>query len=260
MAYDTIRVENKGKTAVLRLNRPEVRNAFDAAMVREVRQAFESFQTDAGVRCVVVTGEGGSFCSGVDLRWLGAGQDLPREEHEAQTLEISRMFRSIYDLDKPVLAAVEGAALGGGVGFLAVADIVIASSSAVFGLSEVRIGVVPACIAPYLLLRSPQRAMLKSLFISGVRFGAEEARAAGLLDLIAEPGRALPDALAKAASLMDAAPLAQGVCKQLFRTLPGMSLDEAMRHTARVLAEIKTGNEAKKGIEAFLNKRKLDWA
>jgi methylglutaconyl-CoA hydratase len=259
MRYETIHVGTMARTAVVRLSRPEVRNAFDAVMVREVRRAFESFRADAGVRCAVITGAEGSFCSGVDLRWLGAGRDLPRKEHERQTLEISRMFRSIYDLDKPVLAAVEGAALGGGVCFLAVADIVIASASAVFGLSEVRIGVVPACIAPYLLLRSPQRAMLKRLFISGVRFGAAEARAAGLADRVVEPGRALDEALAEARALMDCAPRAQGACKRLLRELPGMTLDKAMRHTAKVLAQIKTGQEARKGIDAFLKKRKVDW-
>ncbi|MFH2204375.1 MAG: enoyl-CoA hydratase-related protein [Elusimicrobiota bacterium] len=259
MSCETIRVEQDGRTAVVWLNRPKVHNAFNDVMIRELREAFIGFAADASVRSVLLTGEGKSFCAGVDLKWLGGGREAPFEKHFAETLDLSRMFRAIYDLDKPVIAAVNGTALGGGVGFLGVADIVYAAEDAMLGLSEVKIGVVPACISPYLFIKSSQRSRLKEHFISGRRFSAAEGERAGLIDYVVARDRLLESALEKAAALRNAAPLAQGMCKQLFRDVPGMSLDEAMRHTAEVLARLRTGDEARQGIDAFFAKREIDW-
>ncbi|MBI5210645.1 MAG: enoyl-CoA hydratase/isomerase family protein [Elusimicrobia bacterium] len=259
MGYETIKLEKSGKIAEVRLNRPEVRNAFNAAMVAEVRDAFAALAADASVRCVVIAGEGPAFCAGVDLKWLGGGVDLPREKHLAETMDIARMFRAIYDLDKPVLAVVHGTTLGGGVGFLGVADIVLAAQDAVFGLSEVKIGVVPACISPYLLLRAARPSRLKELFISGRRFSAQEGHAAGLVDYVVEPAKLPQEARDMASGLLNAGPLAQATCKELFRRVPGMPLDESMRYTAEVLADLKTGPEARRGIAAFLQKKELRW-
>ncbi|MCX5794818.1 MAG: enoyl-CoA hydratase-related protein [Elusimicrobia bacterium] len=259
MEYETIKLEKRGKVAEVRLNRPEVRNAFNAAMVREVREVFAALASDASVRAVVIVGEGKSFCAGVDLKWLGGGVDLPREKHLAETMDIARMFRAIYDLDKPVLAGAQGTTLGGGVGFLGVADIVFAAQDAVFGLSEVKIGVVPACISPYLLLRAARPSRLKELFISGKRFNAQEGRSVGLVDYVVESGKLVQEVRDMASSFLDAGPRAQGVCKELFRRVPGMPLDEAMRYTAEVLADVKTGEEARRGIAAFLQKKEIRW-
>lgn len=260
MKFETLKVGITEKIAEVRFNRPAVHNAFDGTMIRELKEVFSSLATDNGVRAVIITGEGKSFCAGADLNWMGSGRDAPYEKHVEDTMELSRMFRAIYDLDKPVISAVNGTTIGGGVGFLGVSDIVIASRDAVFGLSEVGIGVVPACISPYLFLRGANPARLKEYFMSGERFKAEAAREAGLVDyIVAEPGHALDSAHEKAAMLKRAAPHAQGVCKQLFRDVPLMPLDRAMRHTAEVLAGIKTGEEARKGIEAFFAKRKIEW-
>ncbi|MFH1724332.1 MAG: enoyl-CoA hydratase-related protein [Elusimicrobiota bacterium] len=259
MAFETLTIETAEKTAVVRLNRPKVHNAFNAEMIGELRRLFSELAADEGVRRVILTGEGKSFCAGADLKWLGSGRDAPYERHVAETMELSRMFRAIYDLDKPVIAAVNGAALGGGMGFLGVSDIVIASEAAVFGLSEVKIGVVPACISPYLFLRCGGRPRLREYFMSGERFSPKEAKRAGLVDYVARPEALMEEARAKAAALGGAAPRAQGVCKRLFREVPGMTLDQAMRHTAEVLAEIRTGEEARRGIEAFFGKKEIKW-
>ena len=131
----TIKIENIGKIARVTLSRPEVHNAFDAVMIGELTRAFTAFASDAAVRAVILTGEGKSFCAGADLNWLGASRKAAPAKLMEDTLKLSAMFRAIYDLDKPVIAAVNGSALGGGVGFLAVADVVIAAQDAAFGLS-----------------------------------------------------------------------------------------------------------------------------
>jgi len=255
----TIKIENLGNIAKVWLARPEVHNAFDKTMIQELTEAFLGFAAHPSVRGVIITGEGKSFCAGADLNWLGASRSEPYEAHLADTLKLSSMFRSIYGLDKPVIAAVNGAALGGGVGLLAVADVVIAAQDAVLGLSEVKIGVVPACISPYLFMRCANRARLKEYFMSGERFSAQDAKEAGLVDHLCGPAELQEAALAKARSFGNAAPKAQGVCKQLFRDVPLMPLDEAERYTAKVLANIRTGDEARRGIDAFFEKRKIDW-
>ncbi|MBI4801521.1 MAG: enoyl-CoA hydratase/isomerase family protein [Elusimicrobia bacterium] len=255
----TIKIKKTGKTAEVWLSRPEVHNAFDAAMISELTEAFLAFSSQPDVRSVIITGEGKSFCAGADLNWLGASRQAPYEKHLEDTLKLSAMFRAVYDLDKPVIAAVNGTALGGGMGFLAVSDVVIAARDAVFGLSEVKIGVVPACISPYLFMRCSNRAKLKEYFMSGERFSARAAIEAGLVDYICERQKALEAALEKARLFERAAPKAQGMCKQLFRDVPLMPLDAAARYTASALAKIRTGEEAHRGIDAFFEKRKIEW-
>mgnify|MGYP001568683292 CR=1 FL=1 len=255
----TIKIEKIGKIARIWLSRPQVHNAFDEAMILELTEAFSAFASQSDVRAVIITGEGKSFCAGADLNWLGANRQSPYEKHVEDTLKLSAMFRAVYDLDKPVIAAVNGAALGGGVGLLAVSDVVIAAEDAVLGLSEVKIGVVPACISPYLFMRCANRAKLKEYFMSGERFSALAASEAGLVDYICVLPELPGAALEKARSFGRAAPKAQGVCKQLFRDVPLMPLDAAARYTAEALAKIRTGEEARRGIDAFFKKRKIEW-
>lgn len=255
----TIKIETIGKIARVSLSRPEVHNAFDEVMIAELTKAFSDLAARPEVRAVILTGEGKSFCAGADLNWLGASRKAPTEKLAEDTAKLSAMFRAIYDLDKPVIAAANGAALGGGVGMLAVADIVIASEDAVLGLSEVKIGVVPACISPYLFIRCANRAKLKEYFMNGERFSAKAAMEAGLVDYICKPGGLQEAALEKARSFGRAAPNAQGVCKQLFRNVPLMPLDEAELYTADFLAKIRTGEEARRGIDAFFAKKKIEW-
>ena len=255
----TIKIENIGKIARVSLARPQVHNAFDAAMIAELTEVFSGFAADAQVRSVILTGEGKSFCAGADLNWLGASRSSAPEKLMEDTLKLSAMFRAIYDLDKPVIAAVNGTALGGGVGLLAVADIVIAAQDAMLGLSEVKIGVVPACISPYLFMRCANRARLKEYFMNGERFSARDAKEAGLVDYLCAPQELAEAALEKARSFGHSAPKAQGVCKQLFRNVPLLPLDAAERYTAEVLAKIRAGEEARRGIDAFFEKRKIEW-
>lgn len=255
----TIKIETVGKITRVTLSRPEVHNAFDAVMIEELTRAFSGFASDAAARAVIITGEGKSFCAGADLNWLGASRKAAPKKLMEDTRKLSAMFRTIYGLDKPVIAAVNGAALGGGVGLLAVTDIVMASEDAVLGLSEVKIGVVPACISPYLFMRCANRAKLKEYFMNGERFSAAAAKEAGLVDYLCEPEALQAAALEKAGSFGRAAPKAQGVCKQLFRDVPLMPLDKAERYTAEVLAKIRAGEEARRGINAFFEKRKIDW-
>ena len=161
-------------------------------------------------------------------------------------------------MKKPTVAAINGAAIGGGMGFLGACDIVIASSAAVFSLSEVRLGLVPACISPFLLRRAPAGA-LRRWMLSGERFDAAAAQGIGLVDKVTSPEELLPEAYRMAARLLEAAPGAQAVVKELLERVPELGLDAALAHTVEVIAKLRASPEAQKGMRSFLEKKPCVW-
>jgi methylglutaconyl-CoA hydratase len=207
---------------------------------------------------VIFTGEGKSFSAGADLNWMKAMIDYTYEENLEDSLMISKVFHKIYTLKKPVISAINGAAIGGGMGFVGASDIVVASEKAKFSLSEVRIGVVPACISPY-LIKKVGEGVLKELFISGMRFDADKALDIKLINYKVEHENLLEFALEKAEQLCLCGPEAIGVCKQLFVEVPEMGLKEAYDHTAEVIARLRISDEAQEGMKAFLEKRTPGW-
>lgn len=256
--YQTLKYEIKEKIITIWLNRPELHNAFNSLMLSELVDILETIDVSENIRVVIFTGEGKSFSAGADLNWMKAMVNYSYEENLEDALWIARVFHKIYTLRKPVIAAINGATIGGGMGFVGAADIVVASDLAKFSLSEVRIGVVPACISPY-LMKKVGEGVLKELFITGMRFGAEKALDIKLINYRVEPEKLLDFVFEKARELCLCGPEAIAVCKQLFVDVPGMGLAQAYQHTAEVIARMRISAEAQEGMKAFLEKRPPRW-
>jgi len=256
--YETISVELLDHVAILWLNRPQVHNAFNDAMLSELGDFFEKIDRSNEVRVVIVSGKGKSFSAGADLNWMKEMINYSYQENLKDSEMISKVFYSIYNSKKPVIAAINGAAIGGGMGFVGAADIVIASTNAKFSLSEVKIGVVPACISPYLINKAPQGA-LKELFITGMRFAPEKALNIHLINYIVEPDQLIEFAMQIAGKLLNCGPQAIAICKKLFSDIPEMSIQEAYHYTAEIIAKLRISDEAQEGMKAFLEKRSPSW-
>lgn len=256
--YATIAVQRSGPSAVLCLNRPAKRNAFDGTMVRELRQALRAAYDDTGVRVVVVTGSGKSFCSGVDLEWFAAGKRVESDQNLSECLELAALFREIYSGPKPVVAAINGPAMGGGIGFVAAADIAIAVQSAVFSLSATQIGVVPTCVAPYLIKRCGE-SHCRALMLTSDHLDARQAHAIGLIHRYVDESdleTAIDEVVRK---LVRGGPEASTLCKRMIAELADLPIDRATRSSAEMLARLRRSDEAAAGIEAFLHKRNPAW-
>jgi len=184
--FETIVLSLEDNVGRIRLNRPEVHNAFNAVMIRELREALRTVGADEAVRVVVLSGQGKSFCAGADLNWMREIITYSYEQNLRESLELADFLYELYALPKPTIARVNGAAIGGGAGFLSACDIVVASTDVQLGLSEVKIGLVPACIAPYVLRRTGE-SRARRLFLTGERFEARRAAEIGLVDEVAVP-------------------------------------------------------------------------
>lgn len=260
-AFRHLRVERRGAGSVARiaLARPEVRNAFDDALVAELTRAFEETAGDAGVRVVVLSGEGPVFCAGADVAWMRKAGGYSREENEADAERMARMLRTIDACPHPVIALAHGAAIGGGVGLVAAADIAIAAEGTVFSLAEVRLGILPAVISPY-VLRAIGLRFARDVFLTGDRFDAAEAYRMGLVHRVAPAADLEAEGEKKVASLLASGPEAVAVAKRLIAQVAGMRPEDALALTARTIAERRASAEAKEGLSAFLEKRKAAWA
>ena len=257
--FESLRLEKRGPVARVVLARAAVRNAFDDGLIAELTRAFGELGSDAGVRVVVLSGDGPSFCAGADVVWMRKAGSYSRAENEADAQKMARMLRAIDACPKPVVALAHGAAIGGGVGLVAAADIAIAAEGTVFSLAEVRLGILPSVISPYVLRAIGPRSA-RDLFLTGDRFDAREAFRIGLVhqvvaaDDLEEAGRR------KVASLLASGPEAVGLAKKLIEQVTGKNPDEAMALTVATIAERRASAEAKEGLTAFLEKRKPSWA
>jgi methylglutaconyl-CoA hydratase len=255
---ETIVVEREAGIARVRLSRPDVRNALNATMIAELTQAFGELSRDASVRVVVLEGEGKMFCGGADIAYMRSGLDLGEEENFNDALRLSDMFASIDTSAAPVIAKVHGAALGGGSGLVAVCDIVLSADDAVFGFTEVKLGIVPAVISPF-VLRKIGQTHARALFTTGERFGAERARQIGLVHEIV-PYPDLHGALQRTLDeIGSCGPTAIRVAKQIARTVGTLPPDEARTWTARTISRLRASDEGQEGLHAFLEKRKPTW-
>jgi len=249
-------VETTGPVCRLTLNRPEIHNAFNETLIAELTDAIGALSRDESVRVIVLEGAGKSFCAGADLDWMRRMASYSHEENLEDARALQRMFASIAHCPKPTIAAVHGAAIGGGAGLVAVCDIAIATDSAVFALSEVRLGLVPAVVGPYVLEKVGMGAA-RALFVSGERFGAAEALRIGLVQHVVSNARGELDAAvdAKVELLVGAGPNAIAAAKQLLRDIARLSADEAAEITAQCIATLRASDEGREGIQAFLDKR-----
>lgn len=258
MSYKTILFELKDKIAWVFLNRPEIHNAFNDEMIGELLDVFNKILENKRIRVVVFTGKGKSFCAGADLNWMKRVKDYSYEENLKESLNLAELFYRIYSLPKPVIARVNGAAIGGGTGFVAVSDIAIASNSAKISFSEVRIGVVPACISPY-VIRKIGEGYARELFLTGERIPAEKALKIGLINGIAEPEGLDKKVEQILENLLKCGSEALATCKELLRNVPGMDFDRVKRYTAEVIARLRLSKEGQEGMAAFLEKRPPEW-
>ena len=243
---EALRVERTDAVLRVTLARPERRNAFDASLIAELTEAF----ADVGdARVVVLAGEGPSFCAGADVEWQRAAVELSYEENVEDALRLYRMLETIDSCPAPVVARVQGYALGGGSGLVACADVALAAEDAVFGFSEVKLGIVPAVISPSVLAKIGAAA--RRYFLTGERFDAETAQRIGLVgEVTADLDAALE---AVVAQLLSSGPEAARAAKHLVRERPGG--EEA----ARIAARLRTSPEGQEGLRAFLEKREPAW-
>jgi methylglutaconyl-CoA hydratase len=258
-AFETILVERGDRVFRISLNRPRVHNAFNAVMIRELQAAFGAAGADPAVRVVVLTGTGESFCAGADLNWMREIIHYSFEQNLEESLAIADLLQAIDTLPKPTIARVNGTAIGGGNGLFSACDIVVASDRARFGLSEVKIGLVPAAISPYVIRRIGE-GRARQFFLTGERFDARRALEVGLVNIVAP--HAVLDARMEELTglLLSSGPEAIAKSKELIQKVPGMGFDEARSYTAEVIARLRVSAEGQEGMAAFLEKRKPRWA
>ncbi|HEV8535961.1 MAG TPA: enoyl-CoA hydratase-related protein [Candidatus Limnocylindria bacterium] len=242
--------------ARLTIARPDRKNAFDAELIADLTAAVA--KVDPGARAVVLQSEGGAFCAGADVEWMRSMADYSLQENVADSTALARMFRALYELPMPLVARVHGAAIGGGAGLVAVADIAIASADANFAFTETRLGILPAVVSPY-VVRKIGPAHATALFVTGVRFDALRALEIGLVEGVAEPLELDPRVDSIVDAIVSGGPQAVNAAKRLVRDVEGRPLDDVVELTVQRIANIRVGDEGQEGMRAFLERRKPRW-
>lgn len=257
---ETIRLETDARgVTTLTLARPDKHNALSARMIAELTEAAARIAADRETRVVVLTGQGKSFCAGGDLAWMRAQFDATREQRIAEAAKLARMLKALNELPQPMIARVNGQAFGGGLGMMSVADVAIGADDAKFGLTEVRLGLIPATISPYVVARISE-AESRRIFMSGALFDAAEAERIGLLAR-AVPPEALDTAVeAETRPYLGVAPGAVARSKALVRSLVPPVDEAVIADTAARLADCWEDEEAREGVGAFFERRKPRWA
>jgi methylglutaconyl-CoA hydratase len=251
-------VELDGPVARVWLARPETRNAMDGLMVTELRKTLFDLGTVDAVRVIVLGGRGAAFCAGGDLLWMKAAVSFSREENLREAQALADLFFTVYNSPKPVVARVHGAALGGGAGLVAACDVPVAALGTQFGFTEVRLGIVPAVISPYVVGKIGESAA-RELFLTGERFEAVRAVEVGLVR-VAVPPEDLDAAVAgRVGELLQAAPRAVAEAKALIREVAFRRVEDVQRYTVERIAEARVSPEGQEGMRAFLEKRKPSW-
>jgi methylglutaconyl-CoA hydratase len=255
----TLDLRRDGPVARVLLNRPDVRNAFNDNVVAELTRTFAALGADEGLRCIVLGGHGKAFCAGADLSWMRAMADYTWDENRADARALAAMLWTLYDCPVPLVGRIHGDCYAGGLGLAAVCDVLVASESAGFCLSEARLGLLPATISPYVIRAMGERAA-RRWFLTAERFGAREAQAMGFVhEVVAADGLdAKVDEVV--AAIVANGPMAVRACKRLVRDVGGRAIDADLRDdTARRIADIRAGDEGREGVQAFLAKRKPEW-
>lgn len=250
-----LEVDDLGITWVT-LARPDVRNAFDADLIAQLSRLLGKI--DLASRAVVLRSEGDAFCAGADLNWMRGMADFSLEENVADSRALAQLFRALDELPMPLLARVQGAAIGGGCGLVAVADIAVASTEAVFAFTEVRLGILPAVVSPY-VVRKIGFAHATALFTTGIRFDARRAYEIGLVEATCDPAQLD----AKLAFYLDAivagGPHAVNAAKRLVREVAGRPVADVREKTVERIAGIRVSDEGQEGMRSFLERRRPKW-
>jgi methylglutaconyl-CoA hydratase len=246
--------------ASVSLNRPDVHNAFNEVVIDEITAAFRSANDDAAVRVVVLRSEGKSFSAGADIHWMKRMVDYSFDENVADAATMCHMLRAIRECSKPVIARVHGATFGGGVGLVAACDMAVATSGAVFSLSEVKLGILPAVISPFVIERIGLT-HARRYALTAERFDAAVAHRIGLISDVVESADQLDDWIAEMSSTLKGnGPQALAACKRVLSEVGGRDWDASTTLTTRRIAERRVSDEGQEGLKAFLEKRKPAWA
>ncbi len=259
MRYETLEILRDGGVATIWMNRPEVHNAFNAQLIADLTAACRALDADDSVRVVVLAGRGKSFSAGADLNWMKAAGEASEAENFADAMKLAGMLRTLAEMTKPTIARVHGAALGGGMGLASACDICIAGDKAVFATSEVKFGIIPSAISPYVIRAIGERQAYR-YFQTAERIGAARAAELGL----AHEAVATEELDAKVAEVVDAllqgGPKSQAAAKALIRAVANRPVDDAVvEDTARRIASLRATPEAREGLAAFLDKRPAAW-
>lgn len=253
-------IETDGPVARITLNRPEVHNAFNEALIAELTEAVRTLSANPSIRVVVLKGAGKSFCAGADLAWMGKMAAFSHEENLADARKLQQLFQALDDCPKLTVALVHGAALGGGAGLVAVCDLAIAHEEARLGFTEAKLGILPAVISPY-VVRRVGLAKAKQLFLSGRVYLGSTAKELGLVDHTVQTPEEL-DEILETQYLNDFLPLgpeAVAATKRLLREIEGKTPTEVAEVTVQAIAAARVSDEGQEGIRAFLEKRKPSW-
>ncbi len=256
--YDTILIEESNSVYTVWLNRLEIHNAFNETVIAELTDAFTALGSDDSIRVIVLTGKGKSFCAGADLNWMQKMKDFSYEENFDDAFKLFKMMHTIYRCPKPVIAKVNGSAFGGGNGLVSVCDIAVASTEALFSLSEVKLGLAPAVISPYIIKKIGE-GYAREFMLTGERIDAQTAYRIGLINRIEEPDSLDYEVDKLVAMIKSAGPEALKMCKDMIHHISAMDEEEMGKYNADLIAKLRTGQEGQEGISAFFEKRKPGW-
>lgn len=252
-------ITNQGAIRTITLSRPDVRNAFNDEVIAELKNAFTEAGQVADVRCVVLAAEGPAFCAGADLNWMRRMADYSRDENLADAGQLAAMLRAIYECPKPTIARVQGDVFAGGVGLVAACDMAVSVDTATYCLSEVKLGLIPATISPYVIRAMGARASHR-YFLTAERFSAAEAHRIGLVHEVVAADALDAKVAELTSALVSASPNAVRACKRLVQDVAEREIDDALvAHTVAGIADIRSSAEGKEGVQSFLQKRKPNW-
>ena len=254
-----LRTETTGRVATVTLNRPDIRNAFNDEVIAELSLAFRELGQRDDVRCIVLAAAGTAFCAGADLNWMRRMADYTREENRADAGELATMLRTIYECPKPTIACVQGDAYAGGTGLVAACDIAISADTANYCLSEVRLGLIPATISPYVIRAMGARAAHR-YFLTAERFDSHEAHRIGFVHEVVAAAQLNARVAELSQTLVDAGPQAVRLCKKLVQDVAEQPITtELAQMTVEGIADIRVSAEGREGVQSFLQKRKPSW-
>jgi methylglutaconyl-CoA hydratase len=245
--------------AALTLNRPEKRNALHGPLIAELLRLIKSIATDTTIKILMINGNGEHFCAGADIHWMQKIAQGSKKENEQDAERLAELLHQLYFFPKPVMVLAQGAAMGGGLGLIAAADIVIAGSNAQFAFSEVKIGIAPSVISPYVVAAIGPR-YANYYFLTAEKFSAADAKYMGLIHKIVEPAHLMAEANTLALQLLQNSPQAMLAAKQLIRHVQYENINVNLSHmTAEHLAHLRASADAQEGLQAFIEKRKPKW-
>ena len=253
-----VRVEREGTHARVVVDRPDVRNAFNAALIAALHETFVTLGDDATVRSIELAGAGKTFSGGADITWMRDALDLGEDDNVRDAAAMAAMFRTIDACPKPVIARVHGAALGGGCGLVAVADVAVAADDTSFGFTEVKLGLIPAVISPFVIAKIGV-SHARALFVTGERFDAHHARAIGLIHIVVPAAELDARIAALVGDLRTAGRAAVAAAKQLVATVAPGDGAHIDAYTTRAIAQRRVSDEGQEGLRAFLERRAPSW-